>query len=155
MKTKASKYLAVPLAWGLALGLASAVSTAAAPATAHPRSPSKHHAPAAKRVVLTNSDDDRSIVLTAGDDVEVRLTGSRSQGLSYTWSVPQSGDFGPLRRTSAGTTPAGGASAVFHAEKPGVVMVGATRSCRPDPGRVCPLVVAPWKITAKVTEEVT
>ncbi|MFI6054615.1 hypothetical protein ACIBCO_31570 [Streptomyces violascens] len=147
MKTKASTYLAVPLA----LGLASAVGSAAAPATAQPHLPSAHHAVAANRVVLTNADDGRPVVLAVGDDVEVRLTGSRSQGLNYAWSVPQAGDSGVLRRTAGGTTPTGGASAVFHAEKPGVVMIGSTRSCRPDPGRVCPLVVVPWKVTAKVT----
>ncbi|GGU18608.1 hypothetical protein [Streptomyces violascens] len=147
MKKKASTYLAVPLA----LGLASAASTGAAPAAAQPHLPSAHHAAAAKRVVLTNSDDGRPVVLAVGDDVEIRLTGSRSQGLNYTWGVPQAGDSGALRRTAGGTAPTGGASAVFHAEKPGVVMIGSTRSCRPDPGRVCPDVVVPWNVTAKVT----
>ncbi|WP_406505584.1 hypothetical protein [Streptomyces sp. NBC_00212] len=156
MKTKASKYLAIPLAWGLALGPASATSAAAAPATARPHLPSTpaaHHASAAKRTVLTNADDDRIVVVTAGDDIEVRLTGSRSQGLTYTWNVPQSGDSGVLRRTAARTTPTGGASAVFHAGKPGVIMIASVRTCRPDPGHVCPLVVVPWKVTAKVSRE--
>ncbi|MGW1868396.1 hypothetical protein ACWCPS_22885 [Streptomyces mauvecolor] len=147
MKTKASAYFTV----SLALGLASATGPAAAPATAQPQPSSARHAAAAKRVVLTNADDGRPVVLAVGDDVEIRLTGSRSQGLTYAWSVPQAGDSGVLRKIAGGTTPTGGASAAFRAEKPGVVMIGSTRSCRPDPGRVCPDVVVPWNVTAKAT----
>ncbi|MEU8966582.1 hypothetical protein AB0C89_33445 [Streptomyces sp. NPDC048491] len=145
MKTESSKRLALPLAWGLG---AAALVAVAAPAAAQP-----HLAPAraaAKRVVLTNADDGRSVVLVAGDDVEVRLTGARSQGLTHAWSVPQAKDADTLRRTVGGASPGGGAHAVFHAEKQGVTTLTAARSCRPDPGRVCPTVVVPWKVTAEV-----
>ncbi|KAG0014117.1 hypothetical protein BGZ80_010645, partial [Entomortierella chlamydospora] len=56
----------------------------------------------------------------AGDDIEVRLTGSRYQGLAYAWSVPQSSDPGVLQRTAGSSTPTGGSNAVFRSESPGV-----------------------------------
>ncbi|MFI8928855.1 hypothetical protein ACIG3E_14410 [Streptomyces sp. NPDC053474] len=133
---KTSKYAAVPLAVGLALA-------AASPAAASP-------AAAATRVTLTNADDGRNVILDLGDDVEVRLSSYRANGLTYTWSIPVSSVPLVLRRTSGSTTPNGGAQAVFHAESPGVSTITAVRHCRADPGRTCPLVVVPWKITAEV-----
>lgn len=137
---KTSKYRAVPLAVGLAL----ATGAAAVPAAA------QSHLPTAQRVVLTNADNGRSLVLAAGDDVDVRLTGFRSQGLNYTWSVPQSSAPDVLRRTAGGTTPTGSANGVLHAEHLGTTTITATRHCRPDPGRICPGAVLLWKVTAQV-----
>ncbi|MGW2861839.1 hypothetical protein [Streptomyces sp. NPDC001205] len=145
---KASARLAAPLALGLVL----AAGTAAVPATASPHlTPAPSTRPAAvKRVVLTNADDGRAVALALGDDLEVRLTGSRSQGLNYTWRVPQSSDPSNLQRATGGTTPTGSATAVFRAQHPGTATITSARACRPDPGRVCPMVVAPWKVTVEV-----
>lgn len=104
----------------------------------------------AQRIALTNADSGRSMTATLGDDIEVRLTGSRENGLTYTWSIPASSDPAVLLRTTGSTTPRGDASAVFHAEHPGTVTITAQRHCRPDPGRTCPLVVTPWKVAVEV-----
>ncbi|MGP9017777.1 hypothetical protein ACT1U9_05125 [Streptomyces sp. BR1] len=138
---KTSKYRAVPLTAGLVL----AVVTAAVPAAAQ-----SHHAPTAQRVTLTNADNGRSVALAAGDDVSVTLTGYRSQGLNYTWSIPRSSAPDVLHRTAGGTTPTGSASGVLHADHLGVATITGTRHCRPDPGRICPGAVLLWKVTAEV-----
>lgn len=132
--------------WGVGAALVIVVASAAAPVAAH--SPASHRL--AERIVLMNPDNGRSVPASLGDDIEVRLTGYRENGLNYTWSTPQSSDSTVLRRTAGGMTPGGGASAVFHAEHAGKAIISAHRSCRPDPGRVCPLVVVPWKATVTV-----
>ncbi|MFI1972142.1 hypothetical protein [Streptomyces cinnamoneus] len=101
----------------------------------------------AQRIVLMKPDNGRSVPAGVGDDVEVRLASHREQGLNYSWEVPQSSVPATLRRTSGGTTPNGSASAVFHQERPGTAAITAVRHCRPDPGRLCPSVVSPWKVT--------
>jgi hypothetical protein len=105
---------------------------------------------AAQRVVLTNADDGRSVAATPGDAIEVRLTGSRSHGLTYVWSIPTSSNPATLRRTAGSTTPTGGASAVFHAQHSGVATIQAERKCRADAGYACPMVVELWKATVAV-----
>ncbi|MEU6052858.1 hypothetical protein ABZ829_20785 [Streptomyces xanthochromogenes] len=144
MRIETARRLAVPLAWSLGAALVAA----AGPAAARPHLAPGHAA--AKRVVLTNADDGRTVTPAVGDDVEVRLTGTRSPGATYTWSAPRSGGADTLRRTAGGVTPDGGAVAVFHVVGRGVATLTSERSCRPDPGRVCPLVVVPWKVTAQV-----
>ncbi|MFH7594125.1 hypothetical protein WDV06_03355 [Streptomyces racemochromogenes] len=112
-----------------------------------------HAAPAARlaaRTVLTNSDNGRSAVVSLGDDIEVRLTGYRENGLTWTWSTPTSSDSTVLRRTAGRTAPNGDASAVLQAELDGTATITAQRRCRPDAGRVCPLVITPWKVTVEV-----
>ncbi|MCF3106306.1 hypothetical protein IPZ58_32760 [Streptomyces roseoverticillatus] len=119
------------------------MACAATPAAADgPASPQP-----AKRMVLTNADDGQSVTVDVGDDTEVRLTAYRERGLTYTWAIPQSSDSAVLRRTSRGTTPAGGSTATFHVQRSGTATITAHRHCHPDRDRVCPLVVAPWKAT--------
>lgn len=103
-----------------------------------------------RRIILTNVDNGRTIPIGLGDDVEVRLTGIRDHGLTYTWSIPQSNGNEILRRISGGTTPTGGSSSVFHAENEGIATITDGRKCHPDSGRVCPLVITPWKIVIDV-----
>ncbi|MGH4034181.1 hypothetical protein ACQB60_35285 [Actinomycetota bacterium Odt1-20B] len=143
---KTSKYAAVPLAVGLAL----AAVTVSVPAAAQTHPPSESPASAATRVTLTNVDDGRNVILNTGDDVVVKLSSYRTNGLNYTWDVPASSVPLVLRRTAGSTTPDGGARAVFHAEGPGVSTITAVRHCRPDPGRTCPLVIVPWKVAVEV-----
>ncbi|GHB71771.1 hypothetical protein GCM10010347_47650 [Streptomyces cirratus] len=143
---KTSKCAVVPLGLGVLL----AAVTASVPAAAQSRPSSAGPAAMATRVTLTNVDDGRNVVLNPGDDVEVRLTGYRSGGLNYSWDVPVAAVPLVLRRTAGGTTPSGGASAVFHAAGPGISTITAVRHCRPDPGRACPLVIVPWKVAAEV-----
>ncbi|MGW0411727.1 hypothetical protein ACWERI_37785 [Streptomyces collinus] len=114
---------------------------------------STHAAPAAQlaqRIALTSSDDGRSVTASAGDDIEVRLTGYHANGLIWTWSTPASSDSTVLRRTAGRTAPNGDASAAFHTEHDGTATITAQRRCRPDAGRVCPLVITPWKVTVEV-----
>ncbi|MFD9892927.1 hypothetical protein ACFWY9_26575 [Amycolatopsis sp. NPDC059027] len=102
------------------------------------------------RVVLTNTDNGRSVRANIGDTIAVRLTGYRDQGLTYSWGIPQTSEPQALGRTTGTTTPGGGASATFHAAGEGTVTISAVRTCRPDAGRVCPHVVTPWKATATI-----
>ncbi|MEU3404993.1 hypothetical protein ABZ766_13760 [Streptomyces sp. NPDC006670] len=132
--------------WGVGAALVAVLACAAAPAAAHGQAPHLRSG----RVVLTNADDGRTVSVHTGDDIEVRLTGQRQNGLNYTWRVPQSSDPAVLHRTAGGTTPTGSATAVFHAEKDGTATITSAKSCRPDPGRTCPLVVTPWKVTVEV-----
>ncbi|MFE9452190.1 hypothetical protein [Streptomyces sp. NPDC006739] len=136
---------AAKFATGLALGLAVTTTMVTTPASAAPRSA------AADRVVLTNADSGHSVARSVGDDTEIRLTAYRADGLTYTWSMPAAGDSRVLGRTVGGTAPTGDAYAVLHAERPGTSTVSALRRCRPDPGRLCPMVVVPWKATIEVS----
>ncbi|PNE32177.1 hypothetical protein AF335_20865 [Streptomyces eurocidicus] len=104
----------------------------------------------AKRVTLTNPDSGRSVEASVGDSIEVRLTGYRDGVRVYTWDVPQPSDSAVLRRTAGGTTPSGGASAVFHVQRSGVARINVVRKCHPDPGHICPLIIVPWKATIGV-----
>ncbi|MEV4926591.1 hypothetical protein [Streptomyces roseoverticillatus] len=133
---KTSKFCAVPLAAALVIAMVTATAQAAAPA--------------ATLVVLTNADRGRTVTTAVGDDVEVRLTGYRERGLTWSWSLPQADSPDVLKRTAGTVTPAGDARAVFHAQHLGTGKLTATRKCRPDPGKVCPLVVMPWKVTVDV-----
>ncbi|MFD9789349.1 hypothetical protein ACFWXK_00190 [Streptomyces sp. NPDC059070] len=142
---KTPKFSAVLLAVPLALG-----ALAAVPATAQPYSPLARPEAAAARIPLTNVDEGRTVTVRPGDDVEVRLTAYRGDGFTYSWEVPQSSAPGVLRSTAGGVTPAGNATAVFHAQGVGSATITAVRHCRPDPGRTCPFAVVPWKVTADV-----
>jgi hypothetical protein len=124
------------------------MAATAAPAAAHGQASDRTRL--AGRIVLTNSDNGRSVTASLGDDIDVRLTGYRDNGLTYTWSTPASSDSTGLRRTTGRTTPNGDASAVFRAEHDGTATITAQRRCRPDPGHLCPLVVTPWKVTVEV-----
>lgn len=136
---KMSKFRAVPLAAALVMAAVTTTAHAAAP-TATP-----------SRVVLTAADNGTVVAVAAGDDVEVRLTGSSDNGLTFIWSVPQADAPVVLQRTAGGTTPRGDASAVFHAQLHGTGTLSATRSCRPAaPGHACPIAVTPWKVTVEV-----
>ncbi|MFG2395571.1 hypothetical protein [Streptomyces lydicus] len=84
-----------------------------------------------------------------GDDIEVTLTGHRENGLTYSWSIPVS-DSAVLRRTAGGKTPSGGATARFHVEKDGTAAISTAKHCRSGGGRLCPLVVTPWKVRVEV-----
>ncbi|WP_369389369.1 hypothetical protein AB5J72_18495 [Streptomyces sp. CG1] len=109
------------------------------------------HSGRADRPALTNSDNGRTVTRSVGDDTGIRLKATREQGLTYTWSMPSTRDAHVLTRTISGTTPAGDAYAVLHAESPGTSTITAVRQCRPDPGYKCPRAIAPWKVTIKVS----
>ncbi|KAA2266599.1 hypothetical protein F0L68_02355 [Solihabitans fulvus] len=135
---KTSKFGAVRLAAAPVLTAATAAATAQATASA------------ATQVVLTNLDGGRTVVAAAGGDVEVRLTAYREQGLNWSWSIPQASTPEVLKRTAGTAEPSGGARAVFHVQHPGTGKITATRHCRPNPGKACLDVVAPWKVTVDV-----
>ncbi|MHA7956460.1 hypothetical protein ACX9I7_01710 [Streptomyces sp. L500] len=134
--------------WGTALALVTVMAATAAPAAAHGQAPDR--AKPAQRIVLTNADTGRSVTASPGDDIEVRLTGYRENGLTWTWSIPASSDPDVLRRTAGRAAPNGDASATFNAEHGGTATITAQRRCRPDPGHFCPLVITPWKVTVEV-----
>ncbi|KAB7849993.1 hypothetical protein [Streptomyces mobaraensis] len=143
-----TKWSATP--WGMALSLVAVMAATAAPAAAQAHGQAPGRARPAQRAVLTNSDNGRSVTAALGDDVEVRLTGYRENGLTWTWSAPTSSDSTVLRRTAGRTAPNGDASAVFHAVHDGTATITAQRRCRPSAGHVCPMVVTPWKVTVEV-----
>ncbi len=104
----------------------------------------------AGRTVLTNIDSGRAMAVQVGDDVEIRLSAYRQDGLTYTWEIPRSSASDVLHATAGRTTPNGDATAVLTAESEGTATVSAVRSCRPDPSVSCPLLIAPWKVTVEV-----
>ena len=134
--------------WSTAFGAAGLVLVAvAASATAQGRTP---HAHLAGRVVLTNTDNGRTVPASSGGDVEIRLTHIRERGFTYTWTAPESGNSAVLGHASDATYPSGDATAVFHAASTGAATVTAQRRCVPDPGSLCPLLVETWKVTIEV-----
>lgn len=137
---KATKY-----ATGLTLGLMVTATLVTPAASAAP------HSARADRLVLTDSDNGRSVARSVGDDTEIRLKASRERGLTYTWSIPSTRDAHVLTRTVSGTTPAGDAYAVVHANDPGTSTITAVRQCHADPGYKCPHAITPWKATIKVS----
>ncbi|MCK7628214.1 hypothetical protein MUU72_34900 [Streptomyces sp. RS10V-4] len=130
--------------------LSAAAVLAAGPAAATPAPLGHHPAAAAHRVLLTERDNGRALSVRRGDVVEVRLAGTRGRGTTFTWSLPVSGTPAVLRRTAAGRTPAGVATARFTAVGRGTAALTAHRTCRAAPGHVCPHVVLPWRATVKV-----
>ncbi|MGI5340862.1 hypothetical protein ACQEVS_27405 [Streptomyces sp. CA-181903] len=140
-----TKWSAVP--WGMALTLVTAVTAVAAPAAAHGRAPDR--ARPSQRVVLMNADTGpRTVKL--GDEVEVRLTGHREHGLTYSWSIPVSSDSTVLPGTAGSETPSGNASAVFPAEHRGTATITAQQHCRADPGHFCSHRIEQWTATVEV-----
>ncbi|AOR34142.1 hypothetical protein BFF78_26590 [Streptomyces fodineus] len=129
----------------MTLGLALTATVITTAASAAP------HSALAGRLVLTNSDNGHSVARSVGDDTEIRLKASRERGLTYTWTMPSTRDAHVLTRTVGGTTPAGDAYAILHAESPGTSTISAVRQCHPDPGHKCPRAIAPWKVTIKVS----
>ncbi|MFJ5030999.1 hypothetical protein ACIQB5_23315 [Streptomyces sp. NPDC088560] len=137
---EAAKY-----ATGLTLGLMVTATLVTPAASAAP------HSARADRLVLTDSDNGRSVARSVGDDTEIRLKASRERGLTYTWSMPSTRDAHVLTRTVSGMTPAGDAYAVVHADGPGTSTVTAVRQCHAGPGHACPRAIAPWKVTIEVS----
>ncbi|GAA3027801.1 hypothetical protein GCM10020000_00270 [Streptomyces olivoverticillatus] len=133
---KTATLLAVAFTTGLASGFATA--HASAPPTAM------------MDVTLTNTDNGRTVTVRTGDGMAVRLTGSRSPGATWAWSVPTAGDSTTLNRTTAFTTSDGSATASFRVERPGTTGIEAYQRCLPDPGHVCAHVVILWKVTVTV-----
>ncbi|MBJ3808420.1 hypothetical protein [Streptomyces flavofungini] len=138
---KSSTYRAVPLAAGLALA---AFAVAAVPATA------QAEARAARKAVLTNADDGRTVTVAPGDTVEVKLTSVREGHVRWTWSVPDTDNAAVLRKTAGSPLPDGGARADLSADSVGTATVNAGASCVPDPGYACPAVIRQWKVTVEV-----
>ncbi|OXM53109.1 hypothetical protein [Amycolatopsis alba] len=130
---KAVRYVLVPLV------LALTATTTAMSASA-----------SAARVTLTNADNGRAVSVRAGEEVHVRLTGTRGQGVTWTWSEPKAGSPGTLERIGGSLSPNGDATAVFRVTGPGLSDITAVRRCHPAPGSQCPQVVQPWKVTVEV-----
>ncbi|MEU1311898.1 hypothetical protein ABZ419_23805 [Streptomyces cinnamoneus] len=126
----------------MGLALVTVMAFAAAPAAAH--GPAPHQLD--QRHVLTNSDSGQPVTASLGDDIAVRLTSYREDGVTYTWSTPQSSAPKVLRRTAGGTAPDGSASAVFHQDYAGAATISAHRHCHPSPGHACPLIVSSWRV---------
>ncbi|MFJ8310999.1 MULTISPECIES: hypothetical protein [unclassified Streptomyces] len=128
---------------GIVLALAAAVITATA--TAAPR-----RALSTGSVSLTNADNGRTVVVRAGDEIRVRLTGGRGQGVTWVWSEPVTSAPATLRRTRGATSPNGDATAVFLAVKNGESDITSARRCVPNPGSLCSQAVLQWKVTVDV-----
>lgn len=139
---KSSTYLAVPLAAGLALA---AFAVTAVPATAQAEARA-----AARKAVLTNLDNGRTVTVATGDTVEVKLTAYREGHVTWKWTAPDTDTPAVLRKTAGSTLPNGDARADLSADAVGTATLNAGRSCVPDPGYACPAVILPWKVTVEV-----
>ncbi|WP_438489326.1 hypothetical protein [Streptomyces sp. S186] len=148
MKTMRRLAVVCAVGAGLSTGVASAATPTGPGSTAH----GPGRGPSAHGVLLANRDDGRRLTVHTGDVIEVRLTGERGRGTTFTWSPPVSGDPALLRRTAARATPAGGTTGRFAAAaRRGTTTVTAQRRCHATAGSYCPHVVVPWKVTVTVT----
>ncbi|MFG2452912.1 hypothetical protein ACGFSG_26395 [Streptomyces sp. NPDC048512] len=129
---------AAPL--GVGLALVSLLASGAVPAAAH----SQPASAMAGRVTLTNADNGRTVSVQTGDDIEVRLTGYRENGLTYSWGMPVS-DSAVIQRTAGAASPRGDVTARFHVDETGTASISAPNQCRPSGGVICP-VVGPWTV---------
>ncbi|GGX33378.1 hypothetical protein [Streptomyces noursei] len=145
---KATRYLAAACAASAALGMGTASATA--PAAPGPDLPRAVRATAAHGVLLADADNGRTLTVHTGDVIEVRLTGERTGGTTYTWSAPAAGGTAVLRRTTAGVTPAGGTTGRFVAAGRGIATLTARRTCHASPGSLCAHHVLLWKATVTV-----
>ncbi len=139
---RSAALLAVPLAVGMALSAATAPGASAAPSAPGPHP--------AVDVTLRNADNGRTLNVRTDDGVRVELTGSRSEGATWAWSVPTTSGSQVFDRTTGGTSQDGNATATFRAVRPGTAEIEAYQRCIPEPGYLCPQVVIPWKVTFTV-----
>ncbi|MER5728398.1 hypothetical protein ABT084_08630 [Streptomyces sp. NPDC002138] len=106
---------------------------------------------AVRTMQLTNADNGRTVTGRLGDSVRVRLTPVVEDGLKWVFVKPASSDSSLAAQTGGTETPDGGASGSFDLVAAGKVVVQAGRRCvATTPGRVCPEVVLPWKVTLNV-----
>ncbi|MEU5539191.1 hypothetical protein [Streptomyces sp. NPDC020362] len=136
---------AVKYAIGLVLGLAATAAMVTATASAAP-----HPAPALSSVSLTNADNGRAVAVRVGDEVRVRLTGGRGQGVTWVSSEPVTSEPANLRLSGGAASPSGDAAAVFRAVERGKSEITSARRCVADPGHLCPHAVLQWKTTVDV-----
>ncbi|PKV83578.1 hypothetical protein [Streptomyces sp. TLI_146] len=136
---------AVKYATGLALGLAVTATMVTGTVSAAP-----HTASARATIPLTNADDGRTVTVHAGDEIRVRLTAYREQGVMWVWSEPQASVPATLRRTGGNTSPGGDATAVFEVTGSGTSEITSLRRCVAPQGQVCSHAVPQWKATINV-----
>lgn len=89
-------------------------------------------------ITLTNADNGHTVPVRVGDEVRVRLTGSRDQGITWVWSEPVASVPANLQRTGGGTAPNGDVTAVFRATGYGTSAITTIRRCISTPGHKCP-----------------
>jgi hypothetical protein len=152
-KYPTAKYLTAPLA-ALTLGTALVLGAVAPAAVAAPAAipGALHAAPqaAADVVELGNGDNGRTIQVTAGEQIAVRLDGLSQDGTTLAWTEPATTNGAVLQRTAGGTSPDGNAWAVFDARGGGSSQITAEQRCVPTQGAVCPHLVRVWRVTIVV-----
>ncbi|MEU1625428.1 hypothetical protein ABZ746_08860 [Streptomyces sp. NPDC020096] len=134
---------------GFAAGLALCATALCAPVPASAAPHTDRPDRTAERT-LSNRDSGRSVTVHPGDVVKVRLTGSRHNGLTWTWSVPSAAGDRVLQRTDPDTSPGGVTRAAFRAGGSGTTTIDSYERCVPEPGHVCPHVVLRWAATVTV-----
>ncbi|MEY9848726.1 hypothetical protein [Streptacidiphilus sp. MAP5-3] len=107
-------------------------------------------APTVAAVVLTNADSGRTVDVTSGDVIEVRLSGARGENDTWAWSTPMSSSADVLAQSVGTTSPSGDAEALFHATGPGTGRITAVRRCVPGPGAICPFMAVLWVVDVDV-----
>ncbi|MEU2718930.1 hypothetical protein [Streptomyces sp. NPDC007205] len=140
-----SRLLTPPLVLGLVVTAPGVPVASATPAKAVDRQTWQ-----VRFIALTNADDGRTVRVSAGDKIRVRLTGSSEQGITWAWSEPEVSAPGDLKHIEGGETPTGDATSLFRATRIGQSQIISQRSCTADPGQMCPDSILPWKVTIKV-----
>ncbi|MEV5509010.1 hypothetical protein [Streptomyces orinoci] len=140
----ATKSLALPFAAGLAMvAVALAAPASAAPDDGHPVT-------AVRDVRLTNADNGRTVEVRPGDTVRVSLTGSRTAGATWAWSIPVSESPQVLTRTIGENTASGDAMGYFRVNTAGSARIQSVKKCVADPGHLCPHLAVLWRVTVVV-----
>ncbi|MFF4160234.1 hypothetical protein [Streptomyces sp. NPDC001678] len=128
-----------------ALALTTAPLASATTPSAAPKPPKQRH------LRITNQDNRQSFTVHKGDEITVRLSGERTPGSTWAWSVPTAADGAVLRRGGAGTAPNGDTTAVFHAQADGTTTLDSQLRCvANEPGHACSQAVVPWQTTVRV-----
>jgi hypothetical protein len=122
------------------LVLAAAVALTVPPATAN----------ATTTTMLTNADNGTSVSVNVGDYVAVHLSGSRGDGITIGWTVPQSSPAGILTLVKSSST-ATDSYALFEASATGSATLNAQENCTASPGHVCFYALIRWTATVNVS----
>ncbi|MEV5506886.1 hypothetical protein [Streptomyces orinoci] len=132
------KALAVPFALGMAL---TGVALSA---------PASFADTSAATVTLTETDNGTAVSVHTGDVIKVQLTGSRGNGLTWTWSTPTASSTDVLTQTDSASLADGSVTATFQANSNGTTVITSTKGCVPDPGHFCSHLMQQWNATVTV-----
>ncbi|KAG0260559.1 hypothetical protein DFQ27_003457 [Actinomortierella ambigua] len=102
------------------------------------------HVEAANSFHLGPADSGKTITVKVGDHVEVRLPDEKHGGVQWVYSEVVSSDTNVLVRIDRG------GFGLFYAEAAGSSDLTADEHCKPEPPKVCLLMVRQWKVQVNV-----